>query len=95
MGIWIRSQSQRSLTNCLIFNVGTYAGSVYIWGGVSDITKDTGIPLGTYPTESEAMAVLDMIEDFLKGPNCREIFTGEYPRAFQMPEAGFSEKEVD
>lgn len=82
MGIWIRSQEKLGLINCSDINVGTNCGSICVWGSISDLSEDIGTILGTYHTEAEAIAVLDEIEEFLKGPNAREIFTGEYPKAF-------------
>jgi hypothetical protein len=98
MGIWVRSQNRHILTpvnDCPIQIYKYDANSFMEEDKPENISFEIvthGHALGTYPTEAEAIAVLDEIEEFLKGPNSREIFTGEYPKAFQMPEAGFSAK---
>ncbi len=93
MGIWIRSQEKIGLINCSDINVGTNCGSICVWGSISDLTEDIGTILGTYHTEAEAIAVLDMIQERIDMTRPESVMA--QGKAFQMPAAGFCEKGAD
>lgn len=101
MGIWIRSQLQKGrseefvyagLVNCNWFAMRRLSGNYQIDGGINDPNdEDGGFLLGAYPSEDEAIKVLDMIQERID--LTKPEFVLMQGQTFQMPEAGFSEKE--
>lgn len=82
MGIWIRSQDGKTLTNTGEIYVGRSSKS---W----DIRTGRGFNLGHYSTEEKALKVLDMIHDDICELSDHvviffNILTG--PKVFQMPQ---------
>lgn len=87
MGIWIRSQNGKTLTNVGEIYIGRSSKS---W----DIRTGRGFNLGCYSTEEKALKVLDMICEKIKIAefNVEPIFY-VVNQIFQMPqdnEVGYS-----
>lgn len=93
MGIWIRSQDKKIIMDCATIYIGESMSKYVIWG----MREDSDQSLGVYPAESEALLVLDMIQDKISGFAFVQLagpdkFTGYVGNIFQMPDAGFSEE---
>lgn len=94
MGIWVRSQSGGMLLNISGFSVGTSSTDSCIFGRVE--TSDClGMIIGSYPTETEATEVLDMIQERIDMTRPESIMA--QGKVFRVPAAGFSfvAKEAD
>lgn len=80
MGIWIRSQDEKTLTNTDEIYIGRSSKS---W----DIRTGRGFNLGHYSTEEKALKVLDMICEKIKIAefNVEPIFY-VVNQIFQMPQ---------
>lgn len=80
MGIWIRSQDEKTLTNTGEIYIGRSSKS---W----DIRTGRGFNLGHYSTEEKALKVLDMICEKIKITefNVEPIFN-VVNQIFQMPQ---------
>lgn len=79
--LWIRSQDKKRLikaNDIFIYNERIYAVT-------PEVNERT---IGNYPTEAEAIRVLDMIEQHSDFYSANEL----KPLVFKMPEAGFSKK---
>lgn len=90
--MWIRSQNKKSLINANEIWIPQYktGNGIPVYGNHAT-HEDSCTVLGTYPTEAEAMKVLDMIQNHV------HLLAYPYPDSepsvvFQMPEAGFSEE---
>lgn len=103
MGIWIRSQDKTMLLNINGLSTGISSADACVFGRVEN-TDLLGMILGSYPTEAEAIQVLDMIQEYIaKGRGQMEDYgdgrTIVSDVVFQMPEAGFTqpnkEKDLD
>jgi len=99
MGIWVRSQNRHILTpvnDCPIQIYKHDANSFMEEDKPENISFEIvthGHALGTYPTETEAIAVLDMIQERIDMTRPESVMA--QGKAFQMPAAGFCEKEAD
>lgn len=100
MSIWIRSQDKKTLINVDSFFIRTVGTGKYDMFSENDIVyqyeivADNDGSVGAYPTESEALQVLDMIQGqiyalFSIAPEERVY---QMP-VFEIPEAGFSQGE--
>jgi len=87
VGIWIRSQNGRRLICVNEFWHDTK--NVY---GCHNTSEGIGIALGAYTDSAEARKAIDMVQGFVEEPTNIQIFTGEHPKVFQMPPAGFLEE---
>jgi len=61
MGIWIRSQDGKKLVEAKCISINEDNNIMADCGA-----SETGFYMGLYPTEAEAKAVLDEIEDFIQ-----------------------------
>ena len=96
MGIWIRSQDKTMLLNINGLSTGISSADACVFGRVEN-TDLLGMILGSYPTEAEAIQVLDMIQEYIaKGRGQMEDYgdgrTIVSDVVFQMPPAGFNQQ---
>ena len=97
MGIWIRSQDKTMLLNINGLSTGISSADACVFGRVEN-TDLLGMILGSYPTEAEAIQVLDMIQEYIaKGRGQMEDYgdgrTIVSDVVFQMPPAGYGGEE--
>lgn len=96
MGIWVRSQDKQVLIKSKSFWLvppkrTSNPTDNFVINGDSGVDNQ-GFVLGKYPTEEEAMKVLDMVENHI------QLLAYPFPNSepsvvFQMPPAGFSQTE--
>lgn len=108
MSIWVRSQDKTLLIElgwCAItprvINSTTMATDGFEIRGDCGVTEDGSFFVGRYPTEEEALEVLDMIQEHINRLDVSSLLpipsTGTQiqinhgPKHFQMPPAGFSQ----
>ena len=99
--MWIRSQEGKRLVRCealTVWGPRANTGLFEVSGYIGPEPDEGGFLLGEYPTEAEALKVLDYIHHQIEaleyyrhygkdsGMSCPDF-------VFQMPEAGFSEEE--
>lgn len=84
MGIWIRSQDKKIIMDCATIYIGESMSKYVIWG----MREDSDQSLGVYPAESEALLVLDDIQNHIN----YHADNQEPARVFEMPAAGFSKE---
>ena len=96
MGIWVRSQDKKSLFLSSSFSVGV----TNMFGSLDNqfpCIYSAGAVVGNYPTEAEALRVIDEIQDYVSHIEGIRLFpdadwlTPEY--VFHLPAAGFSKEE--
>lgn len=95
MSIWVRSQSGLLLINVNYVRIVWENAPENQFGIYGDChNSDSGEIedhfLGSYPTEDEALAVLNQIQDYIKH---LILAPGQYPVVYRMPEAGFTKLE--
>lgn len=82
MGIWIRSQDRKTLTN---------VNDIYIRlsGKGCAICTGKGMDLGVYLSEEKALKVIDSIQGAITGKDKRNVVVSfnniEYHNVFKMP----------
>lgn len=85
--MWIRSQDREELMTVNDVYVDVYVDDYTVWAS-SSVRNSEDRCLGDYHSKEEAIAVLDMIQDFINGPE-KVMEWVKQPDVFQMPEAGF------
>ncbi len=106
--MWIRSQDKRSLLNIDGVFISVYnATDIFSESKPEDISyrlleKDDAWEMGVYPTEAEALQVLDMIQERIIAIEMDKLFSNRLSGSvevasfvFQMPPAGFSKASHD
>jgi hypothetical protein len=97
--MWIRSQNGKSLINANEIWIPPYkTGNGIPVCGNHTTHEDSCTVLGTYPTESEALKVLDMLDSQIEALEYFKCAGKDRnmpcpPFAFQMPPVGFSKEE--
>ena len=94
MGIWIRNQDKTMLLNINGLSTGISSADACVFGRVEN-TDLLGMIIGSYPTEAEAIQVLDMIQERIVHQEQVRLMPSQdwiTPSiVFQMPPAGFSQ----